>query len=181
MSVEAVRDQSGGRGTGAGIPRPTLPPGAEDDEDAPIRMAIEALVQSPENIEEGAGFLRCADLLLSEEVRKLAWNHYIYPLRELHKGGGPGTTSGLLLTGEPGTGKTALAKALAVEARVSFLPISNSNVLSQWAGKADRTMAAIFAVAKQCAPCIVFFDEAEKLLQSTASGSADAHSNVTNG
>ena len=64
---------------------------------------------------------------------------------------------------------------------MKFLPIVNSNVLSQWAGKADRTMAAIFAVAKQCAPCIVFFDEAEKLLQSTASGSADAHSNVTNG
>ena len=42
-------------------------------------------------------------------------------------------------------------------------------------------MAAIFAVAKRRAPCIVFFDEADKLLQSTASGSADAHSNVTNG
>ena len=64
---------------------------------------------------------------------------------------------------------------------MSFLPIGNSKVLSQWAGKADRTVAAIFAVAKQRAPCIVFFDEADKLLQSTASGAADAHSNVTNG
>ena len=82
--------------------------------------------------------------------------------------------------GAPGTGKTALAKAMAVAAGAKLLPIGNSKVLSQWAGKADRTVAAIFTVARQEAPCVVFFDEVEKMLQSTASGSADAHSNVTN-
>ena len=97
------------------------------------------------------------------------WN-----VRAASEGGGPGPEPGLLLRGEPGTGKTALAQALAVEADASFLPIGSSKVLSQWAGKADRTVAAIFAVAKQRAPCIVFFDEADKLLQSTASESAEA-------
>ena len=51
---------------------------------------------------------------------------------------------------------------------VKFIPIGNSKVLSQWAGKADSTMAAILTVAWQQAPCVVFFDEVEKLLQSTA-------------
>ena len=161
----------------------TEEPVLEDDEDAPIRRSIEALVQSPDDVRNNPRFKEFDQLLLSHETRNWARKWYIYPLRECARGegGGPGPEPGLLLKGGPGTGKTALAEALAVEADVSFLPIGNSKVLSQWAGKADRTVAAIFAVAKQRAPCIVFFDEADKLLQNTASGSAEAHSNVTNG
>jgi len=161
----------------------TEEPVLEDDEDALNRRSIEALVQSPDDVRKGPGFKVFNQLLLSHHTRNWARKLYIYPLRECARGegGGPGPEPGLLLKGGPGTGKTALAEALAVEADVSFLPIGNSKVLSKWAGQADRTVAAIFAVAKQRAPCIVFFDEADKLLQNTASGSAEAHSNVTNG
>jgi len=173
------------KGAPAGSSRPgrgkAPPPDGEGDEDAPILRTVEALVQSPAEVEGEAGFVHYDELMLSENVRKWAGRHYIYPLQERVRGEDGEPQPGLLLTGPPGTGKTALAKAIAVSAGVAFLPIGNAKVLSQWAGKADRTMATIFAVAKRRAPCIVFFDEADKLLQSTASGSADAHSNVTNG
>ena len=153
----------------------------EDEEDREIRAAVEYLVLSPSKAQEEAGFVRFDKLLLSDDILRLVKNYFVCPMQELHGGDKSSAPSaGLLLTGPPGTGKTALARAIAVEANANLMKISNSTVLSQWAGKADRTVAMIFQVAKERAPCVIFFDEVEKLLQSTASRSTDGHSNVTN-
>lgn len=66
---------------------------------------------------------------------------------------------GCLLIGEPGTGKTLLAKAIAGEANVPFFFISGSDFVEMFVGVGASRVRDMFAEAKQHAPCIVFIDE----------------------
>jgi transitional endoplasmic reticulum ATPase len=71
---------------------------------------------------------------------------------------------GILFTGEPGTGKTLMAKALAKEAEVNFIAISGPELLSKYIGESERGVREVFKKARQAAPCILFFDEIETLV-----------------
>lgn len=71
---------------------------------------------------------------------------------------------GILFTGEPGTGKTVMAKALAKEAEVNFIAISGPELLSKYIGESERGVREVFKKARQAAPCILFFDEIETLV-----------------
>jgi transitional endoplasmic reticulum ATPase len=71
---------------------------------------------------------------------------------------------GILLTGEPGTGKTLLARAVAKEAEVNFIAISGPELLSKYIGESERGIREVFKKARQAAPCILFFDEIESLV-----------------
>lgn len=66
---------------------------------------------------------------------------------------------GTLLCGPPGTGKTMLARALAVEAAVPFMPLHPATLESKWWGESPKILAGAFADATKHAPCIMFFDE----------------------
>jgi transitional endoplasmic reticulum ATPase len=83
------------------------------------------------------------------------------PLRspELFAKAGLSTNLGVLLDGPPGTGKTLLAKAVAREAGVNFLPIHGPELFSQWLGESEESVRHIFNVARRAAPCIVFLDQ----------------------
>jgi ATP-dependent metalloprotease len=70
---------------------------------------------------------------------------------------------GVLMTGPPGCGKTLLAKALAGEAGVPFFFASGSEFEEMLVGVGARRVRALFAKAKQHAPCIVFVDEIDAL------------------
>ncbi len=67
--------------------------------------------------------------------------------------------TGVLLSGEPGTGKTLLAKAIAGEAGVSFLSISGSDFVEMFVGVGASRVRDLFSQARATAPCIVFIDE----------------------
>ena len=79
------------------------------------------------------------------------------------------TLSGLLLYGPPGTGKTMLAKAVAKESSAAVLSITGSDVNQMWVGESEKTVKAIFSLARKLSPCIVFIDEADALLASRGS------------
>ncbi len=66
---------------------------------------------------------------------------------------------GVLLTGEPGTGKTQLAKALASEANASFIQVTGSDFSSMYFGVGIAKVKALFKNARKQAPCIIFIDE----------------------
>jgi transitional endoplasmic reticulum ATPase len=71
---------------------------------------------------------------------------------------------GILLSGEPGTGKTLLAKAIAKEAEVNFIAVSGPELLSKYIGESERGVREVFKKARQAAPCILFFDEVESIV-----------------
>ena len=67
--------------------------------------------------------------------------------------------TGVLLVGEPGTGKTLLAKAIAGEAQVAFLSISGSDFVEMFVGVGASRVRDLFAQARENAPGIIFIDE----------------------
>lgn len=66
---------------------------------------------------------------------------------------------GVLLVGQPGTGKTLLAKAIAGEARVPFFSISGSDFVEMFVGVGASRVRDMFDQAKKQSPCIIFIDE----------------------
>ena len=66
---------------------------------------------------------------------------------------------GVLMVGNPGTGKTLLAKAIAGEAKVPFLSISGSDFVEMFVGVGAARVRDMFENAKKHAPCIIFIDE----------------------
>ncbi len=80
---------------------------------------------------------------------------------------------GILFHGEPGTGKTLLAKAVATESGVNFISIKGPELLSRWVGDSEKGIRQIFKKARQASPCVVFFDEIDSLTPKRgASGSS---------
>ena len=80
-----------------------------------------------------------------------------------YKSVGAKLPKGILLTGEPGTGKTLLAKAVAGEAGVEFFYCSGSDFDEMYVGLGSRRMRELFRVAKSAGPCILFIDEIDCL------------------
>ncbi len=70
---------------------------------------------------------------------------------------------GVLLIGEPGTGKTLMAKAMAGEAQVPFFTISGSDFVELFVGVGASRVRDLFKQAREKAPCIIFIDEIDAI------------------
>ena len=87
---------------------------------------------------------------------------------------------GVLLCGNPGTGKTLIAKAIAGEANVPFISMSGSEFIEMFAGLGASRVRKLFEKARKVAPCIVFIDEIDAIgSRRTSSSGAETENNQT--
>ena len=77
---------------------------------------------------------------------------------------------GVLMVGQPGTGKTLLAKAIAGEAKVPFFSISGSDFVEMFVGVGASRVRDMFEQAKKQSPCIIFIDEIDAVGRSRGVG-----------
>ncbi len=82
---------------------------------------------------------------------------------------------GVLLEGQPGTGKTLLAKAIAGEAGVPFFSISGSDFVEMFVGVGASRVRDLFADGKKNAPCIIFIDEIDAVARRRGTGMGGGH------
>ncbi|KAK5575442.1 hypothetical protein RB653_006575 [Dictyostelium firmibasis] len=78
---------------------------------------------------------------------------------ELYEEIGIKPPKGVILYGEPGTGKTLLAKAVANQTSATFLRVVGSELIQKYLGDGPKLVRELFRVADECAPSIVFIDE----------------------
>lgn len=84
--------------------------------------------------------------------------------------------TGIMLFGQPGTGKSLIGKAIAVECKATFINIKASSILDKFVGESDKLASALFRLGRKLGPSIIFIDEIETLLRKR-----DSDSGSTNG
>ena len=82
---------------------------------------------------------------------------------------------GVLMVGQPGTGKTLLAKAIAGEAKVPFFSISGSDFVEMFVGVGASRVRDMFEQAKKQSPCIIFIDEIDAVGRHRGAGLGGGH------
>jgi len=104
---------------------------------------------------------------VKEEVKEII-DYLKNPEKYKKLGGRP--PKGVLLYGEPGVGKTLLAKAIAGEANVPFISVSGSDFVEMFVGVGAARVRDLFETARKHAPCIVFIDELDALGKARGAG-----------
>ena len=82
---------------------------------------------------------------------------------------------GVLMVGQPGTGKTLLARAIAGEAKVPFFSMSGSDFVEMFVGVGASRVRDLFENAKKSAPCIIFIDEIDAVGRKRGAGLGGGH------
>lgn len=113
-----------------------------------------------------------------EKLRELVELPLIRP--DLFAKAGIKPSKGVLLSGESGTGKTLLAKAVATESNANFISVKGPELISKWVGESEKHVREIFKKARQVAPAIIFFDEFDSISKMRGSSLSDAGDKVVN-
>ncbi len=115
------------------------------------------LDEKPEETYEDVGGLDEVILSLREVVELAITNPKIF------KTIGIKPPNGVLLEGDPGTGKTLLARAVANATQATFIRLVGSELVQKYIGEGARLVRELFALARDRAPCILFIDEIDAI------------------
>ena len=122
----------------------------------PIVTSAE-IIERPENTFNDLGGLEEQIKLLRESIE--------LPLNQpdAFRDFGINPPKGVLITGPPGTGKTAMAKAIANSTNVTFLGLVGSELAQKYIGEGGRIVRELFDLARDRAPAIIFIDEIDSI------------------
>ena len=118
--------------------------------------------------------VKLTDIIGAETAKKHAIETILYSLDEANlKQFRDGQPMGCIFYGQPGTGKTFLAKAIANEAECTFMEVSTTQIDDKYHGESAANVEAIFHLARILQPTIIFIDEIESMMpdRSNLSGS----------
>ena len=146
-------------------------------------------VQAPENIVrdpfearvlqemlDGSSAVRWADVAGLEAAKRTLKEAVVLPnLRPDLYRGLRAPPRGVLLFGPPGTGKTFLAKAVATESNAkSFFAASAASLTSKYVGESEKMVRALFRIARERQPSVIFLDEVDSLLSARGDGDQES-------
>ena len=142
----------------------------EAEIDAQLRMPSSAGEADDDPDEDEAYFMekpsvKFEDVGGMKRVKEEISIKIIQPLQnpELYKAFGKKIGGGILMYGPPGCGKTFIAKATAGEINAKFINIGLHDILDMWMGNSEKNLHGIFEMARQNAPCVLFFDEVDAM------------------
>jgi katanin p60 ATPase-containing subunit A1 len=108
--------------------------------------------------------VRWDDVAGLEECKRRIREAVVFPIKYPKLFNFTAPWKGILLFGQPGVGKTLLAKAIATECKTTFFNISASSIVSKWRGDSEKLVRVLFDLARYHAPSTIFIDEIESIM-----------------
>ncbi|KAA1420455.1 ATP-binding protein [Mumia zhuanghuii] len=141
-----------------------------------------ALATSDAPIAQAAETVRFSDVGGLDHLKKVLHRMIVMPYvrPDLYAKYGRRGGGGVMLYGPPGCGKTLVARAVAGECGLPFVPIRIEDIVSPYFGASETNLAEVFAHARALAPCVVFIDELDALAYKRHRAEGDSARRLTN-